>query len=126
MTQEARSYLLAGQPTELERLRLQARVWEPAGRALLAQLPDGSGRSALDLGCGVMGWLRILSDWAGPGGRVVGTDVDDSMLAGARAFVEAEALHNVTCAKDDLFTSQLPPRSFDSVPVRWGQPERGS
>jgi len=40
MTQAA-SYLLAGQPTELERLQLQSRVWEPAGRALLAQLPGG-------------------------------------------------------------------------------------
>jgi hypothetical protein len=59
MTQAA-SYLLAGQPTELERLQLQSRVWEPAGRALLAQLPGGSGRRALDLGCGVLGWLRVL------------------------------------------------------------------
>ena len=30
------SYLLAGQPSELERLRLQSRVWEPAGRQLLS------------------------------------------------------------------------------------------
>ena len=33
------SYLLADQPTELDRLQLQSRVWEPAGRELLAQLP---------------------------------------------------------------------------------------
>ena len=84
MSKEGRPYLLAGQPAELERLQLQSRVWEPAGRALLAQLPNGSGRRALDIGCGGMGWLRILSEWVGPGGSVVGTDVDDKMLAGAK------------------------------------------
>ena len=71
MTDDAAPYLLAGQPTELERLQLQSRVWEPAGRALLAQLPDGTGQRALDLGCGVMGWLRILSEWVGTNGSVV-------------------------------------------------------
>jgi hypothetical protein len=40
MTQGPGSYLLAGQPTELERLQLQSRVREAAGGALLAQLPD--------------------------------------------------------------------------------------
>jgi SAM-dependent methyltransferase len=116
---QAASYLLAGQPTELERLQLQSRVWEPAGRALLAQLPGGSGRRALDVGCGVLGWLRILSEWIGPGGSVVGSDIDDKMLAGARSFVEAEALGNVVLLKDDFFASQLPAGSFDLVHSRF-------
>ena len=28
-------YLLAGQTSELERLQLQSRIWEPSGRRLL-------------------------------------------------------------------------------------------
>lgn len=119
MNQSDSSYLLAGQPTELERLQLQSRVWEPAGRGLLARLPQGSGRKALDLGCGVMGWLRILSEWVGPGGSVVGSDIDDKMLAGAESFIDAERLRNVTLLKDDLFASQLPPGSFDLVHSRF-------
>lgn len=119
MTLSTGSYLLAGQPTELERLQLQSRVWEPAGRALLAQLPGGSGLRVLDVGCGVMGWLRILSEWVGPEGSVVGSDIDDKMLAGARSFVEAEALGNVTLLKDDLFSSRLPAASFDLVHSRF-------
>jgi SAM-dependent methyltransferase len=119
MTQSTRSYLLAGQPTELERLQLQSRVWEPAGRGLLAQLPGGAGLRALDVGCGVMGWLRILSEWVGPEGSVVGSDIEDKMLAGARSFVETESLGNVTLLKDDLFSSQLPPGSFDLVHSRF-------
>jgi hypothetical protein len=68
------TYLLADQPSELERLQLQSRVWEPAGRALLADVPAGSRARALDVGCGVMGWLRILSLWTGPNGSTVGSD----------------------------------------------------
>jgi hypothetical protein len=63
------NYLLANQPSELERLRLQSRVWEPTGRQLLSKVGDGSGRHALDVGCGAMGWLRILSEWVGPPAR---------------------------------------------------------
>src|SRR4029434_6883017 len=118
MTQAA-SYLLAGQPTELERLQLQSRVWEPAGRALLAQLPSGSGRRALDAGCGALGWLRALSEWVGSQGSVVGSDIDERMLSSARSCVEAEALGNVTLLKDDLFASQLPAGSFDLVHSRF-------
>ncbi len=119
MNGSADTYLLAGQPTELERLQLQSRVWEPAGRALLDRLPSGSGRRALDVGCGVMGWLRVLSEWTGPHGSVVGSDIDDTMLAGARAFIAAEALPNVTLVNDDLFASRLPAGSFDLVHSRF-------
>ncbi|MDE2467982.1 MAG: methyltransferase domain-containing protein, partial [Bradyrhizobium sp.] len=108
-----------GQPAELDRLQLQSRVWEPAGRELLSRLPAGSGSSVLDIGCGVMGWLRILSEWVDPGGSVVGSDIDDRMLAGAKSFVEAEALPNVTLVKDDLFASQLSAGSFDLVHSRF-------
>jgi len=68
MSQQPQSYLLAGQDSELERLQLQSKVWEPAGRALLSGLPDGAGRRDLDVGCGVLGWLRLLSRWVGPTG----------------------------------------------------------
>lgn len=119
MTYDTGSYLLARQPAELERLQTQSKVWEPAGRALLAQLPDGTGRRALDVGCGVMGWLRVLSQWVGPSGSVVGTDFDEAMLGGAKAFLEAEALRNVTLLKDDLFSSQLPSADFDLVHARF-------
>ena len=119
MAQTGESYVFSGQPTELERLRLQSRVWEPAGRAFLATLPRGSGRTALDLGCGAMGWLRILSEWAGPGGSVVGSDTDDKLLAAAQSFIDAEALGNVKLLKDDLFASQLSPGSWDLVHARF-------
>lgn len=111
-------YLLADQPSELERLQLQSRVWEPAGRQLLSKLGDAGGR-ALDVGCGALGWLRILSEWAGDSGTVVGTDIDESLLGAARSFLEAEGISNVELAVDDLFDSRLEPESFDLVHARY-------
>jgi SAM-dependent methyltransferase len=112
-------YLLANQPSELERLQVQSRVWEPSGRQLLSKLGDGSGRRALDVGCGAMGWLRILSEWVGSSGQVVGTDVDESLLGAARSFLETEGISNVELLVDDLFESKLEPQAFDLVHARF-------
>ena len=79
-------YLLAGQMSELERLQPQWPVWEPAGQALLDRLGSGQGLRALDVGCSCFGWLRLLSQWVGPGGSVTGTDVDVKLLEAARAL----------------------------------------
>lgn len=112
-------YLMAGQGSELERLQLQARTWEPAGRGLLGELGDGSGRRVLDVGCGALGWLRLLAEWVGPTGQVVGTDIDESLLAAARAFTAEEGLSGVEVVRDDLFASKLEPASFDLVHARF-------
>ena len=116
MSQE---YLLANQPSELERLRLQSRVWEPTGRHLLSRIDGGSGGRALDVGCGALGWLRLLSEWVGPSGQVVGTDIDESVLNATRSFLEAEGISNVELVVDDLFESRLEPESFDLVHARY-------
>jgi SAM-dependent methyltransferase len=112
-------YLLADQPSELERLQLQSRVWEPSGRELLSKIDRGPGARALDIGCGALGWLRILAEWVGPSGQVVGTDIDESLLDAARSFLEAEAIANVELVVDDLFDSKLEPQSFDLVHARF-------
>ena len=113
------TYLLAGQASELERLKLQSQVWEPTGRRLLEEIGDGGGARAVDVGCGVMGWLRLLSEWTGPGGEVVGTDIDDEMLTLAARFVADEGLANVTLKNDDVFATSLEPASFDLVHARY-------
>jgi SAM-dependent methyltransferase len=117
MSQE--NYLLANQPSELERLRLQSLVWEPAGRQLLSKIGDGSGGRALDVGCGAMGWLRILSEWVGPSGQIVGTDIDENLLNAARSLLEEAEIANVELVVDDLFDSKLEPHSFDLVHARY-------
>ena len=119
MSTSGATYLLAGQMSELERLQLQSRVWESAGRALLDRLGSGKGLRALDVGCGCFGWLRILSQWVGPEGSVKGSDVDAKLLDAARSLLKGESLGNVTLVHDDLFESQLESHSFDLVHSRF-------
>jgi SAM-dependent methyltransferase len=113
------SYLMAGQMSELERLRLQSRVWEPAGQALLHQVGARGVHRALDVGCGAMGWLRVLAERIDPSGAVVGTDIDDKLLEAAAAFVQEQQLKQVKLEKDDLFSSRLAPASFDFTHARF-------
>ena len=113
------TYLLAGQASELERLQLQSRVWQTSGSRLLAEIGDGRGGRAVEIGCGVMGWLGLLSEWVGQDGEVVGTDIDDAMLSAAEQFVADEGLRNVLLRNDDLFASRLEPASFDLVHARF-------
>jgi SAM-dependent methyltransferase len=112
-------YLLANQPSELQRLQLQSLVWEPTGRQFLSRLGSGSGMRALDVGCGALGWLRILGEWVGPSGSVVGTEIDQSLLDAARSFLNAEQISNAELVVDDLFDSKLEPQSFDLVHARY-------
>jgi SAM-dependent methyltransferase len=112
-------YLLAGQASELDRLQLQSRVWEPSGRRLLEEIGDGHGARVLDVGCGVLGWLRVLSEWVGPEGEVTGTDIDEAFLVAADRFVAEEGLRNVGLVLDDLFASELEANSFDLVHARF-------
>jgi len=111
-------HLVADARSERERLQLQARVWEPAARALLddLELPDDA--RVLDVGCGARGWLTALGERV-PNGTVVGTDVDGALLAAAGRACEDAGLDNVALVRDDLFRSTLPPGMFDLVHARF-------
>jgi ubiquinone/menaquinone biosynthesis C-methylase UbiE len=119
MTTALDNYLLANAEAELERLRLQARVWDPEAEALLDRIGVQPGWRCLDLGCGAMGILGPLSRRVGPGGQVVGVDIDSQQIAAARAFVEQAGLTNVVLQEHDAYASGLPRESFDLVHVRF-------
>jgi SAM-dependent methyltransferase len=112
-------YLLADQPSELERLQLQSRVWNPA-------VGSSSRRSAADPADALLtsaaepwaGFGFSASGWAPPG-EVVGTDIDENLLDAARSFLAAEGISNVELVVDDLFDSKLEPQSFDLVHARY-------
>jgi ubiquinone/menaquinone biosynthesis C-methylase UbiE len=117
--QMAPDYLLMSGNAEMQRLRLQAQVWEPAAVDFLAGLGIQHGWKALDLGCGAMGILRPLAQSVGNSGSVVGLDGDATQLAAARSFVEEEGLSNVTILKGDAFDTGFPDEHFDLVHVRF-------
>jgi len=113
-------YLLAaGDDAELERLRLQARVWEPDTEIWLDEIGVQPGWRCIDLGCGAMGILGPLARRVGPDGRVVGLDMDSRQLAGARSFVADNRLDVVEIVEGDAYRTGLPAASFDLVHVRF-------
>lgn len=122
MTQPS-AYLLTA-TTELDRLRLQARVWEPAAEAMLDAIGVQAGWRCLDAGCGATGILGPLARRAGPTGGVVGTDTEPKMLDAARAYVAEENLGRpatapVALLRDDAYHTSLDPDSFDLTHVRF-------
>jgi SAM-dependent methyltransferase len=112
-------YLLSSGVTEMQRLRLQAQVWEPAATEFLATLNINPGSRVLDLGCGAMGILGPLSRLVREGGMVIGLDSDATQLAAARSFVEEAKLRNVSIVKGDAFSTGLAAGSFDLAHVRF-------
>lgn len=119
MSDEKRNYLLQGGVAELERLRLQARVWEPYAELMLDEIGVQQGATCLDLGCGGMGILGPLSRRVGREGRVLGVDFDDKQLEAARAYVQENGLENVEIQRLDAYNTKLPAASFDLVHVRF-------
>ena len=116
---EPKEYLLAGGVAELERLRVQARVWEPEVEVMLEMIGVAPGWRCIDLGCGAMGILGPLSRRVGPKGEVTGVDMDAKQLAAARAYVAGEDLKNVKVLELDAYNTRLPRESFDLTHVRF-------
>jgi SAM-dependent methyltransferase len=113
------SYLMGGRQSELERLRLQVRVWEPEVEAFFDRVGVERGWRCVDLGCGALGVLGPLSRRVGPTGHVVGVENDAIQVAGARAAIAEEGWTNVELAEDDAYRTRLPRASFDLVHVRF-------
>jgi ubiquinone/menaquinone biosynthesis C-methylase UbiE len=119
MSNDPGSYLLASGTPEMQRLRLQAQVWEPSAAEFLKSLGIKPGSRALDLGCGAMGVLRPLSELVGNGGTVLGLDSDATQLDAARSFVRETSLANVSIVEGNAFNSGLPANHFDLVHIRF-------
>ena len=83
-------YLLAGGALELDRLRLQAKVFEPSTEAWLDEIGIETGWRCLDLGCGALGIIGALVRRAGPSGRVVGLDFDAKISCRRRCLCGAK------------------------------------
>lgn len=113
------SYFLSDYASETERLRLQARFWEPDAHELIAQTHVAQGSRVLDLGCGAMGVMRVLSRAVGPLGEVVGVDLDPRLLEAARRWSSFQGLDNVELIEADAFDTGLDAGSFDLVHARF-------
>ena len=106
-------YLLGAEEIERSRLLLQAEIHRPEAERLLARLDVPTGGRALDLGCGPLGVLDLLSAAVGPSGRAIGIDNEPRMIAHARRTIAERALTNVEPALGEATHTGLAPGSCD-------------
>src|SRR5262245_34382381 len=78
------SYVLRGGAAGAERLGLLGRVMGPTTEALQLRAGLAPGMRCLDAGCGAGMVALALARRVGPGGQVVGVDVDEAALDLAR------------------------------------------
>ncbi|HWL43055.1 MAG TPA: methyltransferase domain-containing protein [Ilumatobacter sp.] len=88
------------------------RTAENSAAYLLGELRPGL--DVLDLGCGPATITVDLAARVAPG-RVLGIEVDDAIVATARATVAAASAPNVTIEVGDAYALGLPDASFDVV-----------
>jgi ubiquinone/menaquinone biosynthesis C-methylase UbiE len=112
-------YLLENSSVELERLRLQAQVWEPDTERMLDEIGIKAGSNCVDLGCGAMGILGPLSRRVGPTGHVLGIELDPKQSEAASAFIAENSLNNAEVLRGDAYQTKLPRESFDFTHVRF-------
>jgi ubiquinone/menaquinone biosynthesis C-methylase UbiE len=109
---------LGGTEIEAQRLIRQAIDHEPRARLLLDRVGIQPGWNVIDIGCGPLGILHLLSERVGPRGRVVGLEREPQFAAAARAQIASRRLTNVSVVERDALATQLPKESFDLVHER--------
>jgi SAM-dependent methyltransferase len=85
-------YVLRGGEAGAVRLRLLARVMWPQTEPLLQRAGLREGLRVLDIGCGIGEVSVKLAERVGPGGAVVGIDIDGTALEVGRREVERRGL----------------------------------
>jgi tRNA A58 N-methylase Trm61 len=81
MNEKSAAYPLGGSEVEKQRLLVQAKTYEPIANALLDQVGIKEGWRAVDIGCGPIGILDLLSPRVGATGKVVGVERESRFVA---------------------------------------------
>jgi ubiquinone/menaquinone biosynthesis C-methylase UbiE len=103
----ADTYVLSRAPAETRRLQVQAQVLNPSTQQLFEQAGITTGMRVLDVGSGAGDVALLLADRVGPGGRVVGIDIDPTVIETARARAEAAGHTNISFLLGDIATLPL-------------------
>jgi ubiquinone/menaquinone biosynthesis C-methylase UbiE len=114
----SQSYPLGGTSAERDRLLSQAEQYEPTANWLLDHIGVQDGWRAVDIGCGPIGILNLLSERVGPKGVVIGLEREQRFVEMARAEIAKRGLTNVTMVQGDGLSTGLEKGSFDLVHER--------
>ena len=87
---------------------------------LLERSAVASDERVLEIGCGTGATTIPLAEAVGPRGRVVGVDISEPMLAGARKRIAESGLGNVTLLQADAQVHRFEAGLFDLITSRFG------
>lgn len=95
-------------------------LYAPVCDLLVDEVCDGPARAVLDVGCGTGGTTVALARRTGPtGGRCVGTDISEPMIAAARRRAARERV-GAEFVRADAQRHPFEPATFDVVMSRFG------
>jgi SAM-dependent methyltransferase len=87
---------------------------------LLARSDIAPGENVLEIGCGTGATTVPLAEAVGQRGRVVGVDLSEPMLAGARQRVAESGLGNISLMQADAQVHHFEAGRFDLITSRFG------
>jgi demethylmenaquinone methyltransferase/2-methoxy-6-polyprenyl-1,4-benzoquinol methylase len=67
------------------------------------------GDTVIEIGCGTGLHFGLLEERIGPEGRLIGVDLTDAMLAGARTRIEASGWRNIELVESPAVSFPFPP-----------------
>ena len=108
------TYALGHSDQELDRLSLQARLFDPFTRRVLEEAGIREGMRVLDVGSGSGDVAFLAARMVGPGGRVIGTDRAVEAVTRASGRAKAVGLENVEFLQGDP-TEMTFDQPFDAV-----------
>jgi SAM-dependent methyltransferase len=104
--------------TEQQRLLQQIELYVPEASWMLDHLKIRPGSRAIDLGCGPLGILDLLSERVGARGEVVGLEWESNFVEMAKELLAARKLENIRVMVGDATATGFPEHSFQFVHER--------
>ncbi len=111
-------YVLGGTQTEQQRLITQAQGLEEPARWMLDRINLKPGFRVVDVGCGPIGIMNLLSERVGADGIVIGVEREPRFFDMARAEQRERSLSNVELVNADALNTGLDKNSYDFVHER--------
>src|ERR1700732_1931937 len=87
---------------------------------LLTRSAVAPGEKVLEVGCGTGAATVPVAEAVGDTGEVVGIDISEPMLAGARERIANSGLRNITLLRADAQVHAFEPNRFDLIASRFG------
>jgi SAM-dependent methyltransferase len=79
-----------------------------------------AGEKVLEIGCGTGAATVPFAEAVGQRGEVLGVDISEPMLAGARKRITESGLNNISLVQADAQTHHFEPDHFDLITSRFG------